>query len=132
MIYKTVSCKCSECKNMCKALPCLGTPEDIERLIDAGYKDRLHKEHVPIFGEGDVVTERIPIIVTKTTTGQFFGPCPFQTSDGLCELHDKGLKPTEGKITIHGKRDFKAARKKKLYVVKTWKSEAGKRVFSNF
>lgn len=30
------------------------------------------------------------------------GGCTFQTSDGLCELHALGLKPTEGRISWHG------------------------------
>ena len=35
-----IQCMCSQCKNQCR-IPCLGTPEDIERIIDAGYGDRL-------------------------------------------------------------------------------------------
>lgn len=37
---KPTACSCEKCKSQCRT-PCLGTPEDIERLIDAGYKDRL-------------------------------------------------------------------------------------------
>ena len=33
-------CTCDKCKNMCK-VPCIGTPKDIEAIIDAGYADRL-------------------------------------------------------------------------------------------
>ena len=33
-------CNCERCKAQCHT-PCLGTPEDIERLIDAGYGNRL-------------------------------------------------------------------------------------------
>lgn len=33
-------CACDKCKNMCK-VPCIGTPKDIEAIIDAGYADRL-------------------------------------------------------------------------------------------
>ena len=35
-----VQCSCSVCKQQCHT-PCLGTPDDIERIIDAGYADRL-------------------------------------------------------------------------------------------
>lgn len=55
-------CTCDKCKNMCE-VPCIGTPKDIEAIIDAGYADRLKETMWP---------------------------------DGLCELHDRGLKPTEG------------------------------------
>ena len=34
------NCNCERCKEQCHT-PCLGTPEDIERLIDAGYDNRL-------------------------------------------------------------------------------------------
>lgn len=33
-------CTCDKCKNMCE-VPCIGTPKDIEAIIDAGYADRL-------------------------------------------------------------------------------------------
>lgn len=59
-------CTCDKCKNMCE-VPCIGTPKDIEAIIDAGYADRLKD-----------------------------GWCAFRQPDGLCELHDRGLKPTEG------------------------------------
>lgn len=32
-------CTCDKCKNMCK-VPCIGTPKDIEAIIDAGYANR--------------------------------------------------------------------------------------------
>ena len=35
-----VSCDCPRCRKQCLT-PCLGTPEDIWRLIEAGYKGRL-------------------------------------------------------------------------------------------
>ena len=37
---KPCQCKCSLCKEQCHT-PCLGTPEDIEKIIDAGYGDKL-------------------------------------------------------------------------------------------
>lgn len=33
-------CTCDKCKNMCRA-PCIGTPKDIEAIIDAGYAYKL-------------------------------------------------------------------------------------------
>ena len=35
-----VSCDCPRCRRQCLT-PCLGTPEDIWRLIEAGYEERL-------------------------------------------------------------------------------------------
>lgn len=70
-------CTCDKCKNMCK-VPCIGTPKDIEAIIDAGYADRL-KETMWMVG----------YLAVKD------GRCVFRRPDGLCELHDCGLKPTE-------------------------------------
>lgn len=71
-------CTCDKCKNMCE-VPCIGTPKDIEAIIDAGYADRL-KETMWMVG----------YLAVKD------GWCAFRQPDGLCELHDRGLKPTEG------------------------------------
>ena len=34
------SCACEKCSRMCHA-PCLGTPEDMQKLMDAGFGKRL-------------------------------------------------------------------------------------------
>ena len=47
---RPIECKCQKCKQQCKT-PCLGTPEDILRLIKAGYKDRLAPKYI-LSGEG--------------------------------------------------------------------------------
>ena len=87
-----VSCRCASCRNQCKRAPCLGTPQDICALLEAGYKDKL--------------------VVTAWCVGMAVGKLPFpipmvqvmQTpdgQDGLCGLHDRGLKPTEGRLSHH-------------------------------
>ena len=37
---KPTVCNCTRCQAQCHT-PCLGTPEDIEKLLKAGYADRL-------------------------------------------------------------------------------------------
>ena len=37
---KPSACKCRACRNQCRT-PCLGTPDDILRLIEAGHQDKL-------------------------------------------------------------------------------------------
>lgn len=93
---KPTQCKCKQCQQQCRTCPCLGTPANIERLIDAGYAVKL--------------------AITDWFVGQLFGSIqfpipmvqPIQTDsgciffhDGLCELHDRGLKPTEGRLSHH-------------------------------
>lgn len=45
--------------------------------------------------------------------------------DGLCELHDAGLKPTEGKLSHHSIRidNFKASKSISWNVAKEWLNE---------
>ncbi|MBD5237737.1 MAG: hypothetical protein HDS62_09485 [Bacteroidales bacterium] len=95
--YKVTECSCDKCKNQCRT-PCLGTPEDIDRLIRAGYGDRLAPT---LWGAGILIGCTNKIIKLIAPKQEDNGWCAFRTSDGLCELHDKGLKPTEGKLTHH-------------------------------
>lgn len=93
---KPTECKCEKCKSQCRTL-CLGTPEDIMKLIEAGYEDRLAPTswHVGmLLGVHDRPIEMVQARIEDN------GWCTFY-HDGLCELHDKGLKPTEGRLSHH-------------------------------
>lgn len=83
-------CTCDKCKNMCK-VPCIGTPKDIEAIIDAGYADRLKET---MWMVGYLAVKEKPIAMIQPTVKD--GWCAFRRPDGLCELHGLGLKPTEG------------------------------------
>ena len=75
-----ISCNCEKCKQMCQRTPCLGTPHDILAL-----------RH----------TRRpIPMVQLKSTGSKVDGCC-ICYHDGKCELHENGLKPTEGKLSNH-------------------------------
>lgn len=92
---KSVSCNCELCKAMCHT-PCLGTPHDILALINAGYGDKLCFTE---WAAGIVLgftNKSIAMIQAKVESGW----CIFYR-DGKCELHDSGLKPTEGKLASH-------------------------------
>jgi len=90
-------CKCVKCKSQCST-PCLGTPEDIQKLVDAGFKDRLK---ATTWAAG-IIMELIdePINMVQATYDEEKKACTF-FNNGLCELHDLGLKPTEGKLSYH-------------------------------
>lgn len=92
---KPVECRCARCREQCRT-PCLGTPEDILRLLKAGYKDRLAPT---LWGVG-LVLGRIPYVVPMIQARRINGYCIF-FRNGLCELHDAGLKPTEGRLSHH-------------------------------
>ena len=93
---KLTECKCVRCRNQCHT-PCLGTPEDISKLIEAGYQDRLAPTQWMV-GMLMKVHDRPILMVQPKVEGN--GWCTFY-HDGLCELHDLGLKPTEGKLSHH-------------------------------
>lgn len=76
-------CTCDKCKNMCK-VPCIGTPKDIEAIIDAGYADRLKET---MWMVGYLAVKEKPIAMIQPTEKD--GWCAFRRPDGLCELHDE-------------------------------------------
>lgn len=93
---KPSSCDCEKCKCQCHT-PCLGTPEDILKLAQNGYADRLE---ITLWAFGmlvGLINEPIPMIQARRENN---GWCTFY-HDGKCELHEKGLKPTEGKLSHH-------------------------------
>ncbi len=74
----------------------MGTPADIERLIDAGYSDKLAITDWCVGQLVGAIPYPIPMVqAIQTDTGCIF------FHDGLCELHDQGLKPTEGRLSHH-------------------------------
>ena len=94
---KPTGCRCQSCKNQCHT-PCLGTPEDIQRLIEAGYGDKL-KPTLWLVGMA-IGRLNYPIAMVQAAI-EDDGWCVFRQDDGLCSLHDKGLKPTEGRLSHH-------------------------------
>ena len=92
-------CDCEVCSKMCHA-PCTGTPDDMQKIIDAGYGDRLCLDDWP----GQVADlhpalkryegDEAPFDVRSEEGCTFW-------KDGKCELHEKGLKPLGGKIAHH-------------------------------
>lgn len=99
------SCTCDACKYMCNR-PCWGTPEDIFEIMAAGLSNRLMLDHWTAVPEHpsnvDVLCPANNGREGKEIGSFRQGPCIFQDVQGLCKLHDLGLKPTEGKLALHG------------------------------
>lgn len=117
---KPTVCRCEKCKSQCHT-PCLGTPEDIYKLMDAGYADRLAVTEWwagVLMGVCD-----IPVVMIQARQ-EDNGWCTFRRDDGLCELHDKGLKPTEGRLSHHSIRmdNFNPKKSISWLVAKEWLS----------
>ncbi|GAB6119660.1 hypothetical protein [Dysgonomonas termitidis] len=92
---RPVECDCPECRAQCR-VPCLGTPDDILKLIRAGHAGKLKLT----FWCVGMALGKYPCPVPMVQAVKTGAGCVF-LSNGLCELHDSGLKPTEGKLSHH-------------------------------
>jgi Fe-S-cluster containining protein len=122
-------CSCNRCKKMCsESRPCWGTPNDMKRIIENGFTNRIMLDYYE--GELDNKTIKYTEIVTPALVGcegsraPFWpvGRCTFYTDDGKCEIHD--IKPTEGCVVNH-KQSYDGLH---TSLVETWTKRAGKDV----
>lgn len=114
---KPIQCKCQLCKKQCATAPCLGTPEDIEKIIDAGYGSKVFPTDWAAGIAMGINTDIIEMYqLEQTETGCIF------FKDGLCGLHESGLKPTEGKLSHHSHKleTFTKAKSLSWNVAKEW------------
>jgi hypothetical protein len=122
-----VECSCDSCKNRCKTFPCLGTPEDIKKLIDAGYSQKLMLNY---YVSHNSVSEDVYYIspATKGKECKFvvFPAIEYKYNDsrecvffenGECTIND--LKPIEGKLVDHSTEDLEIH----YLVISTWDSK---------
>ena len=114
---------------MCHAT-CCGTPEDMQRLINAGYGRRLMYDDLP--GGEDMIKPAL-----KGFEGNKSGwdvaskeGCTFW-KDGKCELHDLGLKPSQGKLSHHSltQEENNAIGN---FVNESWDTEEGQKVIDEW
>lgn len=83
---------------MCERRPCWPTPDEAKRIKDAGFGDRLMIDYW-VESPTDIKIECPAIVGYEGLNAPFIpvGRCTF-LKDGLCELHDLGLKPLEGRV----------------------------------
>ncbi len=108
--FKPVECKCQVCKTQCKT-PCFGTPEDMVNIIAAGYQYRVC---VQVINGTQMIT---PLPDMERGCCTFF-------RNGLCELHESGLKPTVGKLAHHSTTmdNFNIKKTPSYLVLKEWQT----------
>src|SRR5699024_12005998 len=87
-------CTCDKCKNMCK-VPCIGTPKDIEAIIDAGYADRLKET---MWMVGYLAVKEKPIAMIQPTEKD--GWCAFRRPDGLCERSEEHTSELQSRFDL--------------------------------
>jgi hypothetical protein len=94
-------CSCDRCKSCCLVSPCLGTPEDMEKLEKAGHMNDVSKTYV-LDGKTNTFKEVKALKgIAWNHNGHQLMKCSMLDDNGLCKLHNKGLKPTEGRIINH-------------------------------
>ena len=106
---------------MCKQSPCFPTPQEVITLLQNGYQDQLS---LSIYADS-VSGKDHPAITPKWTKDE---GCTFQNKDGLCELHDLGLKPLEGRLAHHTLGDSGL----RIEVAQTWHNLEGFEVIKHF
>ena len=120
------TCSCETCADACLMRPCWATPEEVEALLEAGYGDRLWVDY---WADAENI-----YLLSPAGSGYEGGhapswpegSCTFLTDDGLCELHDKGLKPSEGRKTGHqSDPDVRKVNIHKL-IADTWDTPEGR------
>ena len=92
---------------MCQRRPRWPTPDDARRLIDAGYADRLMVDWWFDRDLNKTIYLLTPAIAEREggeAPAHPEGACTFLNAGGLCQIHDSGLKPTEGQIALCGNR----------------------------
>lgn len=148
---------CARGVRMCKHTPCIGTVEDIRRIMDAGYSKALMLDYWT--GTGDLearmsgafglknlpksdrdnpfnedVLYLTPAIIGyggRQTPYTKSGTCSFLKND-LCSLHDKGLKPSQGRFACCSvERVYRTEDNKKrdiderIPILHTWNTQEG-------
>lgn len=121
-------CTCEWCVSCCMKMPCWGTPDEIRNIINAGLGAALMV--VETHHDGDIQV----LCPSSSGRNDYYnywpvrGKCVFVDDDNRCELHDRGLKPLEGRVTLHGK-DHVGLHE---YVRATWQTYEGYAVIAQW
>lgn len=121
---------------MCKDRPCWGTPDGINKLIDAGFADKLMLDWwVKPSGDVYIIAPAIVGREKRLAPSMPYGRCTLLTNEDLCPLHDRGLKPFEGRMAHHDHEDnINSIQGQDLhnYVANTWNTPKGQEVVNKW
>lgn len=141
IIVDSEPCSCVDCQSMCRR-PCWPIPSDVQALMEAGEGNRLMLDYWVGGFDDDTKYDNIYVIcpanpgheganapeggfelLFRPLQSSLYSGCVFQ-KDGLCELHERQLKPTEGRAAHH------ALNQPKLHeeVARYWDTEDGRNV----
>lgn len=154
-----MECKgCEKGVKMCHHRPCFGTPEEFEKIMDAGFASKLRVDYwagkTPMTDEefsklpeflqkklkeiDNPYTEDVEMLTGGTSDDRNFKApwwlipgfaCNFLEND-LCTLHDIGLKPEQGRDSCCDKSQCQS--KGNLHYAHLWATDEGKRIVQKF
>ncbi len=112
---------------MCENRPCWPTPEESKAIIDAGLGHRMMRDYWADTPNIDIIAPAL--VGYENQEAPFFptGRCTFLTAKGRCELHQRGLKPREGReawCKKHGGTPDGLHEE----VARTWENEAAQNI----
>jgi len=128
------SCDCDKCKEMCKRRTCWALPSEIDKIIDAGFADKLMLDYWSGDPDFDLVCPSIKGSEMQRTPWMPTGECCLQKKDGHCELHAGGLKPVEARLS-HCNDDEKIGdvfNKLHAAIAKEWDCDEGRKVIDRW
>lgn len=127
--FEAHNCNCLKCKTMCLSSPCFPTPEEVIRLQKLGFGSDLM---FTMFMNPETF-EIYSLVAPKSTEFMdgIINQCTFHTKDGLCELHELGLKPTEGRLANHN-QPHSATVTLRVAICETWKGEIAEKLLVEY
>lgn len=125
--YKPHNCSCIKCKTMCLSSPCFPTPEEVVRLEKMGFGSDLS---FTMFMNPSTF-EIYSLVAPKVAPKGLLNQCTFHTPDGLCELHELGLKPTEGRLAHHDQPHADTVTLR-VSVCELWKTDLAKELLLKY
>lgn len=131
------ACSCKTCRMNC-LIPCWGTPDQMRRIMDAGYADRLSPDVVLSDHAVWMLQPAAKGYEGKNAPLTAFehadaGGCTFWDLDGqmLCALHDAGLKPLEGRMSHHHPM-YSNADWIRGYIASKWDTDEGRQLVAEW
>lgn len=125
--YTESACACDQCRDMCHR-PCWPTPEEAQVLIDAGYGHLLMNDWwigdswLDESADIQLLCPAAPGRESKLAAGWPGETGCSMQKDGLCQLHDLGLKPAEGRFASCAEESMPTLHHE---IAQTWNDEAG-------
>lgn len=147
------ACSCIRGVRMCHHTPCIGTVQDMERLLDAGYASSLmldywigrdsisdilsessgqdmsdRKSSNPFSKDVSYLAPAIKNNEGKVAPFMKHGTCTMLV-DNKCSLHDLGLKPVQGKMACCNLERVDSSGEEldeRIPILHTWNTQKGK------